>query len=131
MKIFFNRNRNSRSDEEVAYRYRVGKTAYDAEMKRALRDPRVWTEQTLSVMGALIKGACLAVWLEVVLRYSVPGIMDGVGQPWPGILALALSPMVLFLVVLNPRQAFWRMVFLDRSYAAFKKALDDLDGYSK
>ncbi|EMO9521307.1 hypothetical protein ACR3H8_33390 [Pseudomonas aeruginosa] len=104
------------SKEEIQRRWDLASAAKKAELRRSLRDPEVWLEQTLSLIGAAIKAFCLVLVVNSVFWDK------GVTVPWG--LSFFLS---LPIVALNPWQMFWRYVPLDRASAAYQRVIDELN----
>lgn len=106
-----------RSDEEVQRRWGLACAAQKAELKRSYRDPRVWCEQFMSLVGATIKAFCLFCVFEMVFRSGgAPPVTQGVSMVF-----------VYGIVGINPRGMFWRVVFRDRARAAFSAVIDELN----
>jgi hypothetical protein len=112
--------------EDTNYRYQVASRASKAERQRALRDPTAWGEQALVTVVAVLKWLSLTCCLDTVLRQSV----DGLEALPPGLLVPILAMLVSLLIAVNPWETFWHSVFSKRASAAYRKALNDLDGYS-
>ncbi|MBT2375557.1 hypothetical protein [Pseudomonas fluorescens] len=108
---------HERSEEEIQRRWDLARAAQKAEFKRSLHDPKVWGAQGASVMGAMIKTACLFCVCEIAFRRGGAAPITGV-----------LSTVLTFTVVgINPWQMFWRVVFRDRADAAFTGVINDLN----
>lgn len=110
--------------KDVNYRYQAASQASNAERQRALRDPKAWAEQVLVIIVAGLKWLSLTFGLDTIIRQSVHGFES---FP-PGVLVPILAMLVLLLVAINPWQMFWHSVFTKLASAAYRKAIDDLDG---
>lgn len=102
--------------EEIQRRWDLASAAKKAELRRSLRDPKVWLEQAMSLLGAAIKAFCLVLVVNSV--FWDQGITVPIG------ISFFLS---LPIVALNPWQMFWRYVPLDRASAAYKRVIDELN----
>lgn len=88
----------------------AAEAARTMELRRALRDPRCWTEQLVLVLVMAMKCGTLA-----VLAASA-GRLTGVNEQ----LALTLGcVLVLSVLPFNPRRFFWRVPFAERADRAF------------
>ncbi|QHF00490.1 hypothetical protein LCG56_29310 (plasmid) [Pseudomonas cannabina pv. alisalensis] len=104
------------SKDEIQRRWDLASAAKKAELKRSLRDPKVWLEQVMSLIGAAIKTFCLVLVVNSVFRDQ--GIIAPMGLSFF---------LCLPIVALNPWQMFWRYVPLDRASAAYQRVIDDLN----
>ena len=107
---------NKLTKDEVQRRWDLASVAKKAELRRSLRDPKVWLEQAMSLMGASIKTFCLVLVVNSVFWDQ------GVTAPMGISFFLSLP-----VVALNPWQMFWRYVPLDRASAAFQEVIDELN----
>lgn len=104
------------SREEIQRRRDLASAAKKSELRRSLRDPKVWLEQALSLIGAAVKALCLVLVVNSV--FSDQGIAVSMD------ITIFLS---LPIVALNPWQMFWRFVPLDRASAAYQRVIDELN----
>lgn len=106
-----------RSDEEVQRRWDLACAAQKAELNRSYRDPKVWCEQFMNLVGATIKALCLFCVFEMVFRSGgAPPVTQGFSIGF-----------VYLIVGINPCRMFWRSVFQDRARAAFRATIDELN----
>lgn len=104
------------SKAEIQHRWDLASAAKKAELKRSLRDPKVWLEQAMSLTGATIKTFCLVLVVDSVFRDQ------GITAPM-SLSFFLCTPIVAF----NPWQMFWRYVPLDRASAAFQEVIEELN----
>lgn len=102
--------------EEIERRWDLASAAKKAELRRSLRDPKVWLEQAMSLIGAAIKALCLVLVVNSVFWDQ------GIAVPM-GISCFLSLP----IVALNPWQMFWRYVPLDRASAAYQRVIEELN----
>lgn len=102
--------------DEIQRRWDLASAAKKAELRRSLRDPKVWLEQAMSLIGASIKTFCLVLVVNSVF------LDQGLTTPMDISFFLSLP-----IVALNPWKMFWRYVPLDRGSAAFQEVIDELN----
>ena len=104
------------SKPEIQRRWDLASASKKAELRRSLRDPKVWLEQAMSLIGAAVKSFCLVLVVHSVFRDH--------GLTTPMSLSVFLC---LPIVAFNPWQMFWRYVPLDRASAAFQEVIQELN----
>lgn len=109
-------------EEHLNRLFAAAEAARTAELKRALRDQGLWAEQ----LALLLMMAMKVVALSFICAGTL--LLAGANEQ----LALTLG-VVLVLVVLpfNPRDFFWRVLFVERANNAFNAQLQQARSTAK